>query len=194
MNQTFIKQPRLNESELIARSKEGDREAFGQLYERHQAAILRYVKRQLASSEDAEDVTSEVFLQAWTSIPEFHYKGVPISSWFYRLARSAVGNHYRSLKTPTQPISTDICDNLVDDKWTHDPYEVCSLLSECEAVRKAVLRLRENERQLIHFLFEEDIGYQGASLRMHRKVPTLRNVLWHSVTSLRQMMAEEEVA
>ena len=52
-----------SDAELAARVAEGDRDAFGLLYDRHASVLLGICLRILRESRDAEDVLQEVFIQ-----------------------------------------------------------------------------------------------------------------------------------
>ena len=72
---------------LVAAAQDGDREAFGVLVERHQAAMYRLAFRLLGSrsdAEDAEDAGQEGFVQAWRSIDRFRAEST-FSTWLHRI-------------------------------------------------------------------------------------------------------------
>ncbi len=88
-----------DEEKLIEKAKEGKEEAFGILYDRHVSAIYRFVFLKIGGKKgDAEDITHEVFLNAWKNIKRYEFKGFPFSSWLYRIARNAVIDYYRMAK------------------------------------------------------------------------------------------------
>ena len=58
----------LEDKQLIKLAKDGEAEAFGELYERHVNAVYRFLYARLDNSMDAEDFTEEVFLRAWNSV------------------------------------------------------------------------------------------------------------------------------
>ena len=57
----------LDESQLIQYAKDGDSEAFGELYERYLQVIFRFVYSRLNDRLDAEDLTEEIFIRVWRS-------------------------------------------------------------------------------------------------------------------------------
>src|SRR4030066_1482928 len=81
--------------DLIKRAQRGDQHAFGDLYEIHAPAIYRYLLAHLDNSMDAEDLTCEVFLKAWQSLPKYVDRGVPFLAFLFRIARNALVDHYR---------------------------------------------------------------------------------------------------
>ena len=82
------------ERELVERAK-NNAEAFGELYDRYYAQIFGYVLKRTASIEVAQDVTSEVFFKALKNLRQFRWRGVPFSSWLYRIATNENANHFR---------------------------------------------------------------------------------------------------
>lgn len=62
---------RVTDAELVARAREGDRAAFGELVERHQQAVVRAARAALESAEEAEDVAQEAFVTAFRKLGGF---------------------------------------------------------------------------------------------------------------------------
>ena len=89
----------LDEPALIERAVAGDREAFGELYRRHQDIVTRVVKQRLrAYPSDVDDVASEVFLRAFNLIGTYEQRGRPFGAWLKEIARWRTVSH-RSWRT-----------------------------------------------------------------------------------------------
>lgn len=86
------------ERELVARIKQGDRDAFRQLYDRYMSLVFRYVAVRLGSEQDAEDVTADTFINAWQSFSSFEWRGISVGSWLLRIAHNLVVDRYRKQK------------------------------------------------------------------------------------------------
>ena len=71
-----------------------DSDAFGRIYDRYVAAIFRFVLLKLPSKEDAEDITSDVFLKCWRFLQERHDVR-EVRALLYRIARNAVADWYK---------------------------------------------------------------------------------------------------
>src|ERR1700733_6494580 len=56
---------RAADEDLMRRAQQGDRQAFGLLYERYSSAILSYLFRLLGNIEDVESIAQEVFVRAF---------------------------------------------------------------------------------------------------------------------------------
>lgn len=87
--------PEYNESEVLSRATQGEREAFGEIYEQYVGRIFNYVYYRTGNVEDAEDLTARVFYRALHHIRSYRDRGVPFSAWLYRIAHNLVANWHR---------------------------------------------------------------------------------------------------
>lgn len=85
----------LSDGDLWGRSRVGDQDAFGLLFERHAQAIYNYCFRRIGNWATAEDLTSIVFLEAWRR----REKKLPddkVLPWLYGIATNVVRNRRRA--------------------------------------------------------------------------------------------------
>lgn len=85
------------ELEWITLAKSDPRH-FAPLYEKYHEQIFRYVNQRMDDTELAFDVTSQVFLKALKNLHKFEYRGVPLGSWLYRIAKSELNQAFRDRK------------------------------------------------------------------------------------------------
>ena len=74
-----------NEVELLAKLKQGDREAFATLVEMTSDRIYRLALKMVANEQDAEDILQDTYIKAFRSLANFEGKS-SISTWLYRIA------------------------------------------------------------------------------------------------------------
>ena len=91
------KQTISDELTLITNAKKNP-ERFGPLYEKYHTQIFRYIYQRMDDQELAFDVTSQVFIKALTNLHKYEYRGVPFSSWLYRIAKSELYQAFRDRK------------------------------------------------------------------------------------------------
>ncbi|MEE8138887.1 MAG: sigma-70 family RNA polymerase sigma factor [Thermoanaerobaculia bacterium] len=72
------------ESRLIARSRNGDSEAFGQLVWRHQRRVFRLAGRFFRQPQEVEDAAQETFLAAWRKLDTYRAEA-PFEHWLTRI-------------------------------------------------------------------------------------------------------------
>ena len=93
----------VNEEQLSFEEKQlaaakADPQAFGYFYKQYFEPIFRFVYQRVDSQEVAADITSQVFMNALVNINKFEYRGLPISAWFYRIARNELNQYFRKSK------------------------------------------------------------------------------------------------
>jgi RNA polymerase sigma-70 factor (ECF subfamily) len=92
-------------AETIQRARKGDLEAFRLIHEEYGRRILNFIYRMLDSKEDAEDLTQNVFLQAFNELGSLQNVD-RFESWLYRIARNEVYQLFRRRRgeaTPYEP-------------------------------------------------------------------------------------------
>ena len=95
------------ERERVERLRELDQSAWAALFDEHQPRIWRYVFGRTGDRQTADDVTSQVFVEALESIHRFRYRGKPILAWLFRIARNHMGKTFRSGKRETGALAAE---------------------------------------------------------------------------------------
>ncbi|MBN2711743.1 MAG: sigma-70 family RNA polymerase sigma factor [Planctomycetes bacterium] len=97
--------------EAMLRVARGDREAFGELIDRHQNALLNFFRRMGASTHEGEDLAQETFLRLYSWRERYEPKA-KFTTFFYTLARHVWADHLRkemrSPKTSGGELSTEM--------------------------------------------------------------------------------------
>jgi len=142
------------EMEWILSAKE-DPKSFAPLYEKYHEQIFRYVFQRMEDKQLASDVTSQVFLKAMKNIHKYEYRGVPLGSWLYRIAKSELNQAYRDSRAK-RTIN-------IDDTQVATFMEVFA--EETNAMNKkqlfhALSQLNGLDLQLIELRYFEDRPYK----------------------------------
>jgi RNA polymerase sigma-70 factor (ECF subfamily) len=82
---------RSDEELLVANTPE----AFGEFYDRHARAVLRYFARRTRDPEAAADLTAETFASAIVAQRRFEPSGAPATSWLFAIAGRRLADYQR---------------------------------------------------------------------------------------------------
>ena len=146
----------------VERAKSGDRDALGDLYSFYFPRVYRYVAGRVWSTEDAEDVTEEIFLRVVANLERYQWRGLPFGAWIFRIARNEVVSHARRQRRRGVP--APLSDAIPDARQDHvAAYEQGVTL---ELVREASARLPAAQRDVIAMRF-------GAGLSVAETARTL---------------------
>lgn len=80
-------------SELVARSRDGDRTAFRALYDLHFAQVHRLASYLGSPPSELDDVTQEVFVSAFSKLHQFEQGN--FGHWLHRICASVVTDRHR---------------------------------------------------------------------------------------------------
>jgi RNA polymerase sigma-70 factor (ECF subfamily) len=83
-----------SDAELMSRVREGDREAFSDLVERHKDAVVGYVARLTTDRDRAEDLAQETFLRLFRAAGEYTEQGY-LRAFLFRIATNLVRSEER---------------------------------------------------------------------------------------------------
>lgn len=83
------------DADLVIRALACDASAFNLLYLRYLRRISSLVGRMLPIASESEEVTQEVFLQVYLSLPRFEGRS-SFYTWIYRVARNVALHHIRA--------------------------------------------------------------------------------------------------
>jgi len=87
----------LSENQLIEEARK-DPARFGLLYEKYYRQIFVFVFRRTGDEDIAGDIVADAFLKAMVALPKYEFKGLPFSSWLFRIALNEVNMFYRKDK------------------------------------------------------------------------------------------------
>ena len=87
----------LQERDLIRKAKQGDMLAFEELILKHEKIVYNLALRMMNHSEDAMDISQEVFLKAYRSLANFDERSA-FSTWLYRITHNTCIDEIRKRK------------------------------------------------------------------------------------------------
>src|SRR5262245_12282471 len=90
----FEKSLKTKQADIIGRARAGDVEAFHVIHEEYGRRILNFIFRMVDNREDAEDLTQNVFLNAFHELRSLQDDG-RFEPWLYRIARNEVYQAFR---------------------------------------------------------------------------------------------------
>ena len=84
---------------LVERAQKGDVDAFSEVYDFFLESVYRFMFFRVSVEQEAEDLTSEVFLKAWRALKKYQHKqGMPFSAWLFRIAHNELVDFFRTKK------------------------------------------------------------------------------------------------
>jgi len=177
------------DSELVARSLAGEREAFDVIVERHRRHVYHLCYRFVGNHEDASDLAQDVFIRAFKSLKSF--KGdAALGTWLHRIAVNVSLNRLSAAKAPTQPI-----DSLVrtSDPRAASPAESAAdaLLrgERAEEVRAAIAQLPKKQRATLILRVYHELSHQEIATVLGSSVGAVKANFFHALNNLKKLLS-----
>lgn len=146
---------KLQQELQLVKAAQKDPQRFAPLYDKYYEQIFRYIYQRMDDKDLAFDVASQVFLKALNSIERYEYRGVPFSSWLYRIAKSEVYQSFREKKAKrTVNVETIQLEGFIED-WEEDTTE-----ENRKILLNVIGSLKEEEVQLIEMRYFEKRSYR----------------------------------
>lgn len=156
----------------------GNSGAFDTIVDRYQARLLGFCRQMIGSTEDAEDVLQEVFVNAYKAMMADN-REINLRPWLYRIARNRSLNHLRKPRAVAQE-SMDMVP-MVDAASTaekvHNREEFRQLLQD-------VTKLPETQRAALLLREIDALSYEEIAEAMDTTVPSVKSLLVRARISL----------
>ena len=185
-----VKDPRsasLDDETLVGRATVGDREAFGELYERHVSRVFRHVLYMVNDVHVAQDLTEQTFLRALEAIHGYEWRGVPFLAWLLRIARNLYLNGQRVQRN----------NSSIHSKWNGDiaasPEFFCEAKLDGEEVWRAVQALDGDQRQVIVLRFMDGLSYADVARVLGKSVGAVRVAQYRALCALRRSLEDGDL-
>jgi RNA polymerase sigma-70 factor, ECF subfamily len=170
------------ERHLIEASQKDSR-CFADLYERYFNRIYAFALTRTGDRVAAEDVTAETFRQAFGSLSQFKWRGVPFSAWLFRIAANAAARH-RKLVAHSSAL-----DELSDTParcWDDPLVEV----EERTQLFDLVKRLPRDQRQVIVMRFAQEKTTREVAQALGRSEGAVKQLQFRALRNLRGWVGE----
>lgn len=144
----------LSDEILLGMVAKGNKRAFSVLYERYLSVIYNYIFFQVnGDHHEAEDLTEEVFLRAFTVTIEKPKKQSNFKALLYRIAHNLVIDKYRTNKVE---LDIETASNVSDD--FPNPEKNLETAQLSEDLTKAIRKLKPNLQSVIimHYILDMD--------------------------------------
>ena len=175
-------------TDLIARARAGDTQAWGDLYREFAPAIFRFCRRAMPTREDAEDATMEIFMKLRDKLVQYD-QSRSFAAWLYRVAANHCWDMLRRRKARHVKDTQDIEDLPLE---APEPNQLEKLIEErtSEEVRKALDKLGARARMALVMRYYSDMSYDEIADALGVRRPFVGVVLLRARHELRQALGE----
>ena len=176
---------------ILQRIRQGEEPALAELYQRYVQVLFSLCMRILQSSEEAEDLMQEIFLQVWNKADTYQSNKGTVYTWLVTITRNRAIDRTRSTSYRHHTRAVDV-DHvmLAADSRSSNPHANTILTEEQQSVVNALQRLTPDQQQVIGLAYYE--GYSQSQIAESLKIPlgTVKTRMRKGLMELRSMLKE----
>jgi RNA polymerase sigma-70 factor, ECF subfamily len=180
---------KLKDKAIYSRLVQKDKDAFIKAYDLYIDDIYRFVFFKINNQEEAEDITSLVFLRCWEYIQNNSIKDYKtLKALFYKVARNLIIDHYRK-KSSRQSIvkEEDISAiDIVDE--TQNPQIKFENEYDLQIVKDKIFLLKDEYREVIILNYINDLSISEIAQIMDKSKGNVRILLFRALKALRDLV------
>jgi len=183
----------VDDGSLMLRYRDGDRQAFDLLYQRHKVALYRYLQRMCRSPETADDLFQEVWSRVIVSAERYEVRA-QFKTYLFRIAHNCTIDYFR--RSGRQPVDrahdvTQLQDALPG--LSHEQPEAQASELQLQAdFRQALQQLPAEQRETFVLYEESGLGLEEIGNITGVGVETAKSRLRYAVTKLRAALRQHQ--
>lgn len=163
----FIMEEQSMQHDPPTQSAPMDRQTFQSFYRENLGPIYRYVYSKVGNREEAEDLTSQIFIKAIRSL-NYEYNPQSSRNWLFQVARTTIADYWRAYyRTTTRSLEALLeagwegpTENEDEDKL----FEVHS--SSADSVQRLLQALPKRDREVLTCRFLLGLSVRETAVRM----------------------------
>lgn len=158
-----------------------DSRKFEVLYNRYHEQIFRYVYARVENKHLASDLTSQTFYKAMLNLENYSFKGVPFSSWLYRIVFNEMNMHFRKASRSRvvnieTHLTTELFSEMEEDVDEERLNKLGRALADLPEERLSLIEMRFFEQRSFKEIAQiMGITENNAKVKVYRTLDKIKN-------------------
>jgi len=184
---------KIKEKILYSRIKNKDRQAFVKAYDLYVDQIYRFIYFKVGNKEEAEDLSSAVFLKIWSYLQENNIiDSKTLRPLLYKIARNIIIDHYRKINQ-RENVSLDKTmeqGGLIDVK--QDIAQRAEVMSDLMVIETKLPKLKEEYREVIIMRYINELSIKEIAEILDKSKGNVRVLIYRALSTLKELMNQDE--
>ena len=178
----------VDENELIAQAKLGDRTALNELVAQYWQPVYHFAVYKTGNQQDAEEVTQETFIRAFRSLPNYQFTGAAFTTYLKRIAVNLITDFWR--KKSRSPALTDIAEHsqLVSAEEEPDVQLVSNEMRQ--TIARVLQKLPADQRQTVELRILAGLPVRDTALTMGKSEAAVKMLQQRALKNLRTLLMD----
>jgi RNA polymerase sigma factor (sigma-70 family) len=165
--------------------KNGDREAFDNLFRRYYPLLILYGSKICPDRDLVDDCIQDLFIELWQSRSTTEIQSV--KAYFLKALKYKLFRRLKGIR------STQYTDTIEENTFeiSHDHF-IITREDELQAARtiiNAINQLPGRQKEIVYLRIYQELSYEEISEVMNINYQVARNLFYQSIKSLRQVLS-----
>jgi len=157
---------------------------FKEIYTLWITKVYQYTYARVGNPNDAEDLTSQIFLKAYEAFPRYKHRG-HFAAWLFSIARNEIKMFYRGRKAAE--VTLDFAELKIPGQ---DMLNSVVNSNEIRHLNQEIGKLSAEEQELIYLRYVAEMKFSDMALVFKRKEDTVKKSLYRLQNRLQNIMEE----
>ncbi|OGF30657.1 hypothetical protein A3H09_01770 [Candidatus Falkowbacteria bacterium RIFCSPLOWO2_12_FULL_45_13] len=183
---------KIEEKLLLYKVKKNDKEAFIKAYDLYVDQLYRFIYFKVGNREEAEDLSSSVFLKTWNYILEKKLENPnTLKALLYKIARNLIIDHYRKTKG-RESVSLDNENGIkiIDEK--QNPNYGLELKADLLVLETKLPKLKDEYREVIILRFVNELSIKEIAEILDKSKGNVRVLIYRALNALKELLSQDE--
>jgi len=163
-----------------------DEEAWAHLLRTHYPRLCSFLGRKVGDAAVAEDLASQVFVEAVARIDRFEWRGLPFDAWLFRIARNLSNDYFRKQgrlqRAPFMPAEETPLGHELERE------------AEAKQVQAAMIELTDEQRDVLTLRFVDGFSTESTAAVMKKSTGAIKAIQHRGLASMRRALVRMDPA
>ena len=177
---------------LMMRIVKRDASALSELYDRYSALVYSLALMMVKTTDEAEDLVQEVFMQVWNKAGAFAGDKGSVYTWVVTIARRKAIDRLRSSPSTKKSLSLEEGDSftILDPAYTSNPLHAAISSEYEEMMKNGLSELTVDQRTIMEMSYYEGYTQQQIAVKLNVPLGTVKTRMCQGLLKLRDYLKD----
>lgn len=187
-----IKRKDIKDEDLIQNYLQGDERSFEILVKRYLKPIYRFIYQYVSNSQNAEDLTQEVFLKVWRFIKKFDFDR-KFKTWIFTIAKNTTLDFLKKKKDlPFSVFSNERGQTIIDEKIFDSDFDFEKIIERKDLAQRLNLIIKKIPliyREILFLYYFDGFNFREIAEILNQPLNTIKSRHRRAIIILKKLLS-----
>ncbi len=183
----------ISDEDLVESTLGGEEHAFSRLYDRYRRPVYSTAYRIIQDAEEAQDVTQEIFVKLYRSLPSWNPRKAKFSTWLYRLAANHAIDCWRARhRRAEEQLPDDLSEKTLREdplgEAIRSPYHEVESREKVGEIRRCMESLPDLQKKVFVLRYFQELRLEEIAEMENCSLGTIKTSLFRATQAVRRSL------